>query len=699
MLLRVCAWVTVCLAATAAPAATELDRIVVSTNRAKNVKHEPQPVVNDDAFLRRVYVDLICRIPTEAEIREFASWPAKERREKLIDKLMADDRFNDRWTIFFEDMMRLRSQASGGQALIAYVHESVKSGQPYDELVRRLISTNGKAGKTPEVGFVLGDDADPLQMASVTSQVFLGVRIGCAQCHDHPFDVWKQKDFYDLAAFFGRTKRYESELTKVVYTIEMEKSTVLWPPEGKAPNSERKPLAPRFPFGIEQESRRPDVIKRLASVRAEKAKARELARRPSLDDLLATTDDKVKQRASGKGPEGAVTTEAKTDIRKIDIQASLSQRSVNREELAKFVTNPGNRYFSRSLVNRVWKTLIGRGFVEPVDDFREDNPAAHDAALDYLSSEFVASDYNLRTLVRLIVTSDAYQRGHAPRSADELTRQEMETQLVATPMRRMISEALFDSIVTAGRLFTPKHSPGKNEKVITEIVRVPKGRVGELSLVPGGGKPAMAAPSMAMAGPSNGSAYALENAIEVDFKAVLAAAQKEDDVALDKMKVMSAEELQAMRVAQDRPSMKYEQKSVSKVIDDNPTFPTSLRMQSPAPEGHFLRVFGQPNRSDLGDLRDDTPSMRQALMMLNGRLTHEASRVGDLEPAYKFVSGKQIDVDAAIRLSYLEIMTRVPSAEEISDAKEIIGAASSPLEGLADLRWVLLNGNEFRFLP
>lgn len=697
MLLRVCAWVSVCLTAAAASAATELDRIIAATNQANNVKHVSQPVVDDAAFLRRAYVDLICRIPTEAEIREFASWPAKERRTKLIDKLMADERFSDRWTIFFADMMRLRSQASGGQALIAYVHQSLKTGLPYDELVRRLISTNGKAGRTPEVGFVLGDDADPLQMASVTSQVFLGVRIGCAQCHDHPFDVWTQKDFYDLAAYFGKTRRYESELTKVVYTMEMDKSTVLWPPEGKAKNSDRKPLAPRFPFDIEQESSRPDVMKRLVALRTEKAKALEAVRRPSLDDLLATTDDKVVQRASGRGPDGEVTTEAKSAIRKIDIQASLSQRSVNREELAKFVTSPGNRYFSRSLVNRVWKTLVGRGFVEPVDDFRDDNPATHNAALDYLSNEFVASDFDLRALVRLVVSSDAYQRGHAPRSADELTRQEMEAELVATPMRRMISEALFDSIVTAGRLFTPKHSPGMNEKVVTEIVRVPVGRVG--GILGAGGKPAMAAPSMAMAGPSRDGGYALENAIEVDFNAVLTAAQKDDDVALDKMKVMSAEELQAMREVQERASMKYEQKTVSKVVDDNPTYPTSLRMQSPAPEGHFLRVFGQPNRSDLGDLRDDTSSMRQALMMLNGRLTHEASRVGDLEPAYQLVTGKRINVEAAVRMSYLDIMTRVPSAEELADAKEIIASASSPLEGLADLRWVLLNGNEFRFLP
>jgi hypothetical protein len=118
-------------------------------------------------------------------------------------------------------------------------------------MVRRLIATNGKAGKTPEAGFILGDDADPLAMASITSQVFLGVRIGCAQCHDHPFDVWKRRDFYDMAAFFGKTRRYESQLTRVIYATEADQNTILWPPEGEAADSERKPVAAKFPFQID----------------------------------------------------------------------------------------------------------------------------------------------------------------------------------------------------------------------------------------------------------------------------------------------------------------------------------------------------------------------------------------------------------------------------------------------------------------
>lgn len=688
-----------------ARAAGRVDELIAEANKSAGLKLPMQPVVDDATFLRRIYVDMIGRIPTGDEVREFASMPAQGRREKLIDKLLKDGRFTDRWTIFFADMLRLRSNASGGQALIAYVHQSIEQGVPYDELARRLIAINGKAGKIPEAGFVLSDDADPLAMASITSQVFLGVRIACAQCHDHPFDVWTRKDFYDLAAYFGKTRRYESQLTRVVYSTEMDQTQILWPPEGEVPAKDRKPLNPRFPFAMEKYTAKPQFVSRLESVRKAKADAIAAAKKgPSIDDLLAESSLNANQVASGRAGEGANTKEVKKDIRSIDIQASLYKKSDYREQLAASITDPSNRYFSRSFVNRVWKTLIGRGFVEPVDDFRDDNPPVHPAAMDHLADEFVASDYDLRTLVRLVVTSDAYQRAHAPKEADELTRMEMETQMLATPMRRMIAEALFDSVITAGHLFEQKHSPGKNEKTIYEKIRVAKGgKPGDLakpgSLV-AGGNPAMAGIA-GMAGPMAmaGGGYALENAIEVDFGAVLREAAK-DEVEVETMQAQSREEIEAMRMQTERGTrMQYEEKTIAKVIDDNPVYNTSLRMQSPAPNGHFLQVFGQPNRSDLGDLRDDTANMRQALMMLNGKFSHEASRVGDLEPMYKLLTSKAPDIDAAIKLAYLEIMTRRPTADEMTEAKEIIAGGVSPVDGMADLRWVLMNCNEFRFLP
>ena len=121
-------------------------------------------------------------------------------------------------------------------------------------------------------------------------------------------------------------------------------------------------------------------------------------------------------------------------------------------------------------------------------------------------------------------------------------------------------------------------------------------------------------------------------------------------------------------------------------------------MASPAAPEHFLRVFGQTDREVLGETRDHAPNMRQALMMLNGQLIHEASRVGELEPMFTTLVEKK-DLDNAVRLAYREILTREPSADEIKEAKSIIAAQKDVQDGMADFRWILLNCNEFRFLP
>ncbi|MEO1974165.1 MAG: DUF1553 domain-containing protein [Pirellulaceae bacterium] len=328
----------------------------------------------------------------------------------------------------------------------------------------------------------------------------------------------------------------------------------------------------------------------------------------------------------------------------------------------------------------------------------------HPEVMDYLADEFVAHGFDLRWLIREIAMSDVYGRGHAPDQADSIEREELESKFLATPTRRMISEALYDSIVTAGHLFDVKHPAGVNTKVVQETIRVPKkidaadaeGGVERINIADLQETTVSNAMPLSQSADSSGG-YSLENAIELDFAALLE--QKDDDLVIDRMAVMSAEELEAQRMAmtRPRPGMDYTTKVVSRSYDDNPRFNSSLRMASPAPAGHFLRVFGQPERQQLGDFRDDNASMRQALMMFNGRLTNEAARVGSLEPVHEILMGKKANLDKAIQFVYLEILTRVPTKVEVAESREIIGR--DVLSGMEDLRWVLLNCNEFRFLP
>jgi hypothetical protein len=700
------------LAAEPNAASNQINQTLMAENAELGVDLKPMPIANDATFLRRVYVDLIGRIPTEDEIRRFALLPKETRRATLVDELLQNERFADTWTVFYADMLRLRSNADGGAAAIAYVHKAIEDGTPYDELARRFISANGKAGATPEVGFVLGDNADPMALAGATSQIFLGIRVACAQCHNHPFDVWTQNDFYSLAAYFGKIRRVESQFTNTVYTTEADQSTVLWPPEGAEDAGERKPMPPRFPFALASAEGPSQYIKRLEELRAAKLTAlnAKQTKKPeaSVDDLLTSLDGKVANATRSKKQNGFdVAEEAKRDARKLSIQSGMASQSELRAELAEQITDPKNRYFSRSFANRVWAHLVGRGIVEPIDDFSDNNPPSHPKTLDYLADEFVANGYDLKTLVRMIVTSEPYQRGHVY-GMDELTQSKLEASFLATPMRRMLSEVIYDSVVTAGHLSEVKHAAGRNLKTVWQQNRLTKApKAGESvasQLTQGDGAQMKAMPAkeqLAAAG-----SYNLENAIELDFDSILKKNAELDDaaetVAIEQMRVMSKEELEAMRMEQqdrERRNVEYIDRFVKATIDDNPSFSSSLRMASPAPPEHFLRVFGQTDRAQLGEHRDQSPSMRQALMMLNGRLTHEASRVGELEPVYSLLIGEKADVSQAIQLVYREILTRQPAENELAEAKTIIAEAGSPLDGMADLRWLLLNCDEFRFLP
>ena len=680
---------------------------LLSENQAKGINTAPAGPVDDLGFARRLCLDLVGRIPTGKEIKTFLSWPENERRQRLIDQYMADKGFADRFSAFFADMLRIRSNQEGGNALLAYVHQAISTDMHYDEMCRRLIATNGKAGRTPEVGFVLGDDADPMALASATAQVFMGIRISCAQCHDHPFDKWTREDFYSVAAFFGKTRRRENNLTRTVYTTEDKMSSVMWPPEDESDAADRKPMKASFPFPYLDETEELAFIKRFEALREKRNAKSQQPKGPSVDDLLASAGAKTKSRLKGSERDLLkVSTEAKSDIRGIDINAELYKRSELRRQLAEKITSPRNRYFSRLIVNRLWKDLVGAGFVEPVDDFRDNNPASHPQTMDYLAEEFVANGFSIRWLVKEIVSSPAYQRSHAARDADAAEREKLEQAFLVTKIRRMKAEAMYDSLVTAGHLFEVKHMAGENPRVIKQRIRVPVEMTDEEAAQQSDADQpeALASNDEAMMAEQNMVAstadYGLEKAIEIDFDAVLAA----DDTSpmIDSMQKMSRDDIEAMRMAASptpKPGVKYVTKLVERTVDDNPKFSSAYRMATPAPAGHFLRLFGQPARVDLGDERIENASMRQALLMLNGQLTHQAARVGPLEPVYPMLTGSDADLEKAVQYTYVEILTRKPSANEVAEAIEIIESAAEPMTGFADFRWILLNSNEFRFLP
>ena len=715
----------------------KLDELLSKENADEELK--PAPLIEDLAFLRKVSVDLIGRIPTMAEVRQFQAWPLSERRKLAVDKLLEDKRFSDRWTVFFSDMLRIRSGRPGGPQLMAFVNKCLNEKTPYDHMARELISANGRTKDSPAVGYILGDDVDPMALAGATSQIFMGVRIACAQCHNHPFDDWEQTQFYGFAAYFGKTKLVEPRVGDrdlPVFTTEGHEQMVLWPPEREKP-PERFPVEPKFPFELAkyEPSKTPNHIARLNAVRKVEADAKgEKEKYVDLGDFIDDIDASAKNsRNTGPGGfdlEGSLLM----DKKKVDLKRDLAKASALRNELARLITQPENRYFPRAFVNRLWKELMGRGFFEPIDNYSAYNEISHTDTLEYLADEFVGSGYDLRAVLRIITGTEAYRRGHHYSDTSEKVRKKAEHRFVAAPVRRMISESFYDSILIAGNLMevdkgnlkgTQKWRAGENIRTITETVqiRIPIEPEPEeesedgpeaTAATPTTPNPEPAATTSAepsMSASMGGGmmqarvigGYDLEQGIEVNFDSLLSENKMvKDELAM--MKQMSDDKLkmqqeQEMMQQTNRRRFRTTYRNQTREVDDNPHYRTSaLRMQSPAPAPSFIRVFGQPSRDRLGEFRDPSASMRQALMVLNGKNVHEASRVGTLEPLYGMLTAKNPNIDKAIEHAYLAALTRKPTEEEHLEALTIIHTADNLLNGMADLRWVLLNTHEFRFL-
>jgi hypothetical protein len=679
----------------AADAARLFDQIIHHTLVSERL--EPTGPIDDLAFLRRTTINLIGRIPKATEIDEFLSWPAEKRRSLLVDSLLDHPRFPDRWSVFFADMLRIRSNQPGADRWLGWVHGSLRDAKPYDQMVRELIASSGRPGSAPAVGFLLGESANPLELGAVTAQVFLGVRIGCAMCHDHPFDDWEQRDFYEFSAFFGKTRQVGRGDQGTNYITEARDTTVMWPPEDQSAGKKRSPVEARYPFGLTEFSETPEYLRRFENLRSSHMDSAGQARADAaLDDLLDAVDSKTSN---------SVLADALAESRALEVEKDLYKSSELRARLADHITDPRNPYFARAFVNRLWAELIGHGFVEPLDNFSAYNDPVHGAAMDFLAQEFIASGFDLRELIRIITATETYQRSTLPPDIAPSDREHAERLFASAPARRMLGESLYDSIVVAGHLEQPKWPDGANLKSIERQIRVRIDGGEATSPETPNSDPFMTAANMSGMPGRRSDGYDLETTLELDFDRLqqrkseaelIAMREAEDQRIADRERAMAMAQAAQAEAEANSPSAKFEVRTVTDQVDDNPVFGSALRMASPAPPAHFLRVFGQPSREGLGEFREEDASMRQQLMMLNGRLTHEASRVGPLEPVH---TALRKDPAKAIEIAYREILTRPPNDHEKLRALQLLKSPGNPAENMADLRWALLNSHEFRYLP
>jgi hypothetical protein len=318
--------------------------------RLRELRLEPSPPADDSTFLRRASLDLTGSLPSGEEASAFLADASPVKRAALVDRLMASPAFVDYWAMAWGELFqnrRERDQDKRGKKGVRGFAHWLREQVRADrpwDDIVRDVLTARGPLADEPAGGYFLVNRKPEDVAEAAAQAILGTRIQCAKCHNHPLERYTQDDYYGLAAFFSRVKL-----------------------DGKQTD-----LGPAVDVGSSGRRRRRD-----------------------------------------NGGEGVGITQPRTGKflppRPLDRSSPpLEPGQDPREALASWMTAPGNKMFARSIVNRVWKKFFAVGLIEPVDDLRATNPASNEPLLEALSSDLVAHKYDLKRLMRLIVTSRTY---------------------------------------------------------------------------------------------------------------------------------------------------------------------------------------------------------------------------------------------------------------------------------------------------
>jgi len=343
--------------------------------KLKTVQMLPSELSSDTEFLRRVSFDTVGLPPAPAEVRAFLTDQRPDKRSRKIEELLGRPACADVWALYWLDLMRADETPGvmypkGVWALSRWLRKAVADNMPYDQFVRAFLTARGSQFGNPPTSLSVVF-RQPNEKAEAIAQIFLGTRLECAQCHDHPFDRWTQRDYSSLAAFFNQVARKDGQ------DYYAEGQTYLEPEKSKQ-------VRLRFLDGSE-------------------------ANWPPPDRLAPEKGDGVRDR---------------------------------RIALANWMFGPAKQWTARALVNRVWGKLLGRGIVEPVDDFRFSNPPINGPLLDALTEDFIAHGYDFRHLVSTILHSRTYQASSRPNT----TNGEEQTYFSRATLRRLTAEQLLDGL-------------------------------------------------------------------------------------------------------------------------------------------------------------------------------------------------------------------------------------------------------------
>jgi tetratricopeptide (TPR) repeat protein len=397
-------------------AAKEVDRLVALNYTKYNVK--PNPKTSDEQFLRRVYLDVAGTIPTYLQTRKFLSSTDPEKRSKLIDELLGSEDYASHFFNYWADVLRYKDNLNNevrGEAFRQWIKQSLAENKPWNKMVYEMLAAEGRVWDNPATGYFQRDPGMPLDTMNNTIRIFLGTRIGCAQCHDHPFDRWKQKDFYQIAAFtFG---------TQVTAGLD---DTRYW----KSNPNDR--LREQYEAIVQEEedrrnnSYRFDRMIRINSMLVNDKKDHQI-RLPAdyaYDD--AKPGDVIEPKTLFGKP------------------AEIKNGEAPRKAFARWAVSKDNPRFALTIANRLWKQLFGVGQIEPVDDMMDDTVAENPELMKYLEYEMKHMNFDMKEFLRMLLHTETYQRQAC---FDDVPMGEP-YHFPGPVLRRMTAEQVWDSFLT-----------------------------------------------------------------------------------------------------------------------------------------------------------------------------------------------------------------------------------------------------------
>ncbi len=331
----------------------------------------PSQISTDGEYARRLTLDLTGGLPSPEELKVFIADKSPEKRTKLIDALMTKPEFIDYWTYKWCDLLRVNRgtlKDKGMWAFYEWVRQCVAQNMGWDEMARQVLTARGNTFLDGPANFFRTSQKTE-EMAENVSQGFLGIRVQCARCHNHPLEKWTQNEYYGMANLLARV--------------------------GRKVNND------------------PWVNDEMTVYNT------------STGDLIQPRLNRIIDPKPLGGP----------------ILAANAPRE-RRSFLAEWMTRPDNWFFSHCMVNRVWAHFMGRGLVEAVDDLRETNPPTNPALFDALAEDFVKHKFDLRYLMRRIVTSKVYQQ-----SSEQNPRNRQDDRYYSRYfVKRLTAEELLDAL-------------------------------------------------------------------------------------------------------------------------------------------------------------------------------------------------------------------------------------------------------------